>query len=156
VVAGAVGLVRSKYPGVPPKFIIDHMIATADVVAYDNPIGGRLNAYNALLTYVDVDPRAAGALAGRLGPAVPNPVAGATAGTTVAFTLARAGDVRLDVYDVRGRRVAPVAAGAREAGTHRASWDGNDEAGRRAAPGLYFIAGSLGGVARSTRVTVLP
>jgi subtilisin family serine protease len=159
IVAGAVALVRSKYPGVPVRYIIEHMIATADAVAYDNPIGGRLNAYEALLTYVDAgDGLAGGALAApRLGPARPNPLRVADAGgTTVAFTLPRAGDVQLAVYDVNGRRVRELAAGRHDAGTHHARWDGLDTGGRRAAPGLYFVAGALDGMARSARITVLP
>ena len=151
IVSGAVALVRSRFPGVPPNLIIEHMIATADPVNYDNDIGGRLNVYNALLTNVDAPSLAGGAVAA-LGRAVPNP---AFAGTSVAFTLPRAGQVTLAVYDLRGRRVAGLLEGPHEAGVHRASWNGLDAGGRRVAPGLYFIAGSLAGVARSTRVTVL-
>ena len=160
VVSGAVALVRSRFPGVPPRNIIDHMIATADVVpTYNAPIGGRLNAYNALLTNVDVTPRGGGGPAVFLGPVVPNPLRagdGGAAGATVSFHLPSAGDVALAVYDARGRRLAGLAAGPYDAGTHRASWDGRDDQGRRAPAGLYFVAGTLSGVARSTRVVVLP
>jgi subtilisin family serine protease len=154
IVAGAVALVRSKYPGVPPNLIIDHMIATADPVNYDNEIGGRLNVYNALLTNVDAPALPGGGRgpAALLGRAVPNP---AFSGTSVAFTLPRPGPVALAVYDLRGRRVAGLVDGPRDAGAHHASWDGLDAGGRRVAPGLYFIAGSLAGERRSTRVTVL-
>jgi hypothetical protein len=133
------------------------MIATADVVAYDNPIGGRLNAYNALLTYVDVTPRGDGA-AVALGPVVPNPLRAraATAGASVSFHLPRAGEVALSVLDVRGRRIATIARGSYEAGTHRASWDGRDAAGRAVPAGLYFVSGTLAGATKSARVTVLP
>ena len=156
IVSGAVALVRSKYPGVPPRFIIDHMIATADVVpTYNAPIGGRLNAYNALLTVVDAAPRSAAASIA-LGPVVPNPLRTGAAGATVSFHLPSAGEVALDVFDVRGRRIASIARGAFDAGTHRASWDGRDAAGRPAAAGLYFVAGTIAGTAHSARVTVLP
>jgi hypothetical protein len=33
---------------------------------------------------------------------------------------------------------------------------GRDDFGRRAPAGLYFVAGTLGGVAQSARVVVLP
>ncbi len=45
----------------------------------------------------------------------PNPAAGAT---TIAYTLATPGVVTLDVFDAVGHRVATVADGPREAGTH--------------------------------------
>lgn len=153
IVAGAVALVRSMFPGVPPDLVIEHMIATADPVNYDNEIGGRLNVYNALLTNVDAPLLTGGTVAPALGRAVPNPAF--AGGTSVAFTLPRAGQVTLAVYDLRGRRVAGLIAGPHEAGAHRASWNGLDAGGRRVAPGLYFIAGSLAGVTRSARVTVL-
>ena len=154
LVSGAVALVRSKYPAVNAKFIINHMIETADVVSYDNDIGGRLNVYNALVTYVDVPSVGAPGLAA-LGRAVPNPLrAGGAA--AFAFTLPAAGAVELAVYDVNGRRVAPLVGAILPAGTHRATWDGRDAAGARVAPGLYFVAGTLAGERRSTRVIVVP
>jgi subtilisin family serine protease len=158
IVSGAVALVRSRFPGVPPRNIIDHMIATADVVpTYNAPIGGRLNAYQALLTNVDVTPRAGGGPGVSLGPVVPNPLRTVPgAGATVSFHLPSAGDVTLAVYDARGRRLATLAGGRYDAGSHRASWNGRDDFGRRAPAGLYFVAGTLGGVARSARVVVLP
>jgi hypothetical protein len=66
--------------------------------------------------------------------------------------------VRLELIDVRGRRVRtlvagrPVGAGGRE----RATWDGVDDAGRRVAPGLYFAALTLeGGDRRTVRLVRL-
>jgi len=66
--------------------------------------------------------------------------------------------VRLELIDVRGRRVRtlvsgrPVGAGGRE----RATWDGIDDAGRRVAPGLYFAALDIeGGDRRTVRLVRL-
>jgi len=59
--------------------------------------------------------------------------------TQVAFALPRAGRVSLTVHDVAGRRVATLLAADRlGAGRHRAAWDGRDDRGRAAAPGVYF------------------
>ena len=160
VVAGAVALVRGRYPGVPAPYIIRHMIDTGDVVAYSVDIGPRLNVYNALLTYVDVADGVAGAPAAPtgLGRATPNPlrvgVAGAGA-ASFAYMLARDGDVELAVYDLRGRRVAELERGARAAGAHRAQWNGRDAAGSPVAAGLYFVAGSIDGRRVDGRITVL-
>ena len=138
VVAGAVALVRGRYPGVPAPYIIDHMIATGDAVAYSVDIGPRLNVYNALLrTWTWPTARVGGPPTG-LGRATPNPlrvgVAGAGA-ASFAYTLARDGDVELAVYDLRGRRVVELERGARAAGAHRAQWTAATRRGRRSRPG---------------------
>ena len=61
----------------------------------------------------------------------PNP---SRASVQVAYRVAAAGDVRLDVFDVRGRRVASLVRGAQAPGDHVATWNP-----RRAAPGLYVV-----------------
>lgn len=65
----------------------------------------------------------------------PNPARGPH---VLAFTLPAAARVSLDVLDVRGATVRRLFAGERPAGTHRVTWDGRDDRGEPAAPGLYF------------------
>lgn len=62
----------------------------------------------------------------------------------VRLTLAREGDVRVDVLDTGGRRVRTIARGVRAAGVHDLAWDGRDDAGRETAAGVYFVR-ALGG-----------
>jgi hypothetical protein len=50
----------------------------------------------------------------------PNPFGGQT---VITYTLAETSPVRIDVYDVAGRRVATLVDGPREAGRHTATWD---------------------------------
>jgi len=59
--------------------------------------------------------------------------------TTIRYELAAAGDVRLDVYDLAGRRVRTLVAERQEAGRHAAVWDGRDDAGRPGATGVYLV-----------------
>jgi hypothetical protein len=61
----------------------------------------------------------------------PNPGAGPTA---IQFTLPRTARVAVVVFDLQGRRVAALANGALEAGTHVVRWTG------RALPGTYLAA----------------
>jgi hypothetical protein len=84
---------------------------------------------------VDVAP-SGGASIAFLGGA-PNPFrSGGT--TSLRFTLAQAADVRLEVYDAAGRRVAVVLDRRLPAGPGAAAWDGADESGRQVGPGVYF------------------
>ena len=55
------------------------------------------------------------------------------------FALPRAADVLLEVFDPAGRRVKTVAAGHWSPGAYSARWDGRDESGVSAGPGLYFV-----------------
>ena len=75
-------------------------------------------------------PRLTGGLA-----AAPNPFG---ARTTLSFQLARTGSVSLSIVGVDGRAVRSVPATMYAPGSHTFEWDGLDDAGRAAAPGVYF------------------
>jgi len=70
-----------------------------------------------------------------LGPIAPNPVRGET---SIAFTLPRGADVRLRIYDVRGRCVRTLVEGSAAAGETVVVWQGRDDRGRSLANGVYF------------------
>lgn len=83
----------------------------------------------------------------------PNP---ARTGTTLAWTLARGGDTRLDLFDVSGRLVRRLVAGERAAGPQSAHWDLRNDRGRRVPSGVYLsrlIA--PGGKVGTTRIVVV-
>ena len=79
--------------------------------------------------------------------AYPNP---ASSQATVAFTLPDAGDVRVEVYDALGRRVAVLAEGARASGRHEAVFD----AGRLPA-GLYVVRLAAGARSLTQALTLV-
>jgi len=58
--------------------------------------------------------------------------------TTISFTVPKAGRVRIEIFDILGRRVRSLADGRVQAGRHQLEWDGTDEQGRKAASGIYF------------------
>lgn len=66
---------------------------------------------------------------------VPNPVAHES---RFEFTLPRAGAVRLDLYDVRGRRLRQFVAPRLDAGSGSFRWDGREESGQPVANGVYW------------------
>ena len=70
-----------------------------------------------------------------LGLARPNPL---RTGTSIPFSLREEADVRIDVWDLGGRRVRELVRSRLPAGDHRADWDGRDDAGRKLSIGTYF------------------
>lgn len=58
--------------------------------------------------------------------------------TEIAFALGTSADVRLDIYNILGRRVATLIDGPLAAGRHTITWNGRDRDGRDAASGVYF------------------
>ena len=69
-------------------------------------------------------------------PNYPNPF---NPNTVITFTVPKDGaNLRLDVYDMLGQRIAVLADGALSAGVHRVAWDGRDLLGQPVASGVYF------------------
>ncbi|MFN0150176.1 MAG: FlgD immunoglobulin-like domain containing protein [bacterium] len=74
----------------------------------------------------------------------PNPAPGGNAGITFRVPYdpdngASGAAIDLSVYDVSGRRVRALASGVYAAGVRTLQWDGQDDAGRSVAAGLYFL-----------------
>jgi len=68
-------------------------------------------------------------------PPAPNPARGLA---TLRYGLPRDAAVRLEVYDVNGRRVRTLTDGASAAGDHALTWDLRDDAGHPVEAGLYL------------------
>ena len=56
---------------------------------------------------------------------------------TLRYALQNPGDVRLDVFDVAGRRITTLVSGARGAGEHEVAWGGETAYGK-VRRGVYF------------------
>jgi len=82
----------------------------------------------------------------------PNPVRD---GGSVEWSLVRAGFASVRVLDVRGREVAVLAHGVFPAGTHQATWNGGQGAGRAPA-GIYLIELRTEAGRLARRVVLLP
>jgi flagellar hook assembly protein FlgD len=46
--------------------------------------------------------------------------------------------VLIEIFDIRGARVASLVTARLPVGYHTVVWDGRDDRGRRAAAGVYF------------------
>ena len=65
----------------------------------------------------------------------PNPL---VEGTTIRYDVPAPGaDIRLEIFDVAGRRVRTLADGRQTAGRVEVVWDRRDERGSRVASGVY-------------------
>ncbi len=65
--------------------------------------------------------------------------------TTIKFSLAKKAQVRLDVYNIRGQKVKTLVNDSMDAGAHQIVWNGDDDAGKTAASGVYFYRLKTGG-----------
>ena len=75
----------------------------------------------------------------------PNPT---RAGAEVRVTGALAGELRVELLDASGRRIARLSSGSAGAGTRTWSWAGLDDAGRPVPPGRYIVRVSSRGEVR--------
>ncbi len=58
--------------------------------------------------------------------------------TTIKYDLPVPADVKLEIFDILGRRVRVLVDAKQQAGFHNALWDGKTAAGRFVATGVYF------------------
>jgi len=70
--------------------------------------------------------------------------------TTIGFTLAEAGDVTIDVYNVAGQKVDTLVSGFVESGSHSVVWDASGFSA-----GVYFYTVKSGDFSRTMKMTLL-
>ncbi|MBK6733147.1 MAG: hypothetical protein IPG61_03515 [bacterium] len=97
----------------------------------------------------DLQPGVTGALL-TLSPPTPSPFGNST---RLALDLTAAGHVRVEVFQLDGRRVRTLMDGEASAGANMVVWDGRDDRGRRVSSGVYLINVSRGSETASRRVT---
>ena len=90
--------------------------------------------------------------AAALYPNTPNPFNPAT---VIRFQLFEAGRVRLEVFDLRGRRVKTLVDATKPAGVYSLRWDGRDDSQRSVASGVYVSRLRVNGVSESRRMTLV-
>ena len=82
----------------------------------------------------------------------PNPFA---PNTTIDYSLAKEGDVRIHVFSASGRVVRALVNARMPAGPNRTSWNGTDDAGRPMASGVYWCRLESGSFRMSRRMILL-
>ena len=96
---------------------------------------------------------AAPSLSFALGQNEPNPFEKTT---RLSFVIPHASHVRLEIFDMLGRRVRSLADRAFEAGDHELVWDRRTSNGSMASPGVYYYRLEAGDLRARKRMILLP
>jgi flagellar hook assembly protein FlgD len=75
--------------------------------------------------------------------------------TRIRFHLAQAGQARITVYNVTGRKIRSLSSEHWSAGEHSVVWRGDDENGRQVASGAYYVRLESGGQSDHRKVMML-
>ena len=87
-----------------------------------------------------------------LGPNYPNPF---NPSTIIPYQLAASSQVRLEVFNLLGQRIATLVDGERPAGFHTATWTATDGAGRAVGAGVYIYRMTVGMESQTGRMVLL-
>ena len=77
-----------------------------------------------------------------LGQNYPNPF---NPSTIIPYQLAATSQVRLEIFNALGQRMATLVDGVQSAGAYQAQWDGTDASGQAVAAGVYLYRLTVGG-----------
>jgi cyclomaltodextrinase / maltogenic alpha-amylase / neopullulanase len=88
----------------------------------------------------------------RLYPNFPNPFNPATA---IQYDLEKEAEVRMEIFDLAGRRVKTLVAGSRPPGRHLAAWDGIRADGLPAASGIYLCRFQAGAAVQTRKMILM-
>lgn len=75
--------------------------------------------------------------------------------TVICYTLQRAGQVSVAVYNLLGRQIATLVDERQNAGTYSIPWDGRDHDGTPVASGIYFYRLKAGDIAQTKKMILL-
>ena len=75
--------------------------------------------------------------------------------TTINFALKDAGNVRIDIYNIKGKKVRTLMDGHLETDFHSIVWDGKDDGSKTVSSGIYFYKMKAGDKYTSTRKMIL-
>ena len=76
--------------------------------------------------------------------------------TRIQFTLPEAAQVRIEVMNVLGQRIAVLCDGSMAADYHTVRWDGRTASGEKAGSGVYFCRMRAGSFIKTIKMMLLP
>ncbi len=137
---------------------MDLMFVHTDPAAPGNPLAGRAQLLEDVLMYfgqvgdpihvTPVLPKFAFATSN-----YPNPF---NPGTTIKYSLPKAGHLKLSIYNVRGHLVKTLIDGTRPAGEDQTiAWDGTNNQGAAVSAGVYFYEARAGGEVKVRKMALV-
>jgi subtilisin family serine protease len=159
-VAGAAALLKQWDPSLGSGEMRALLRGGATLDAFTGPApndtwgAGKLNVYGSILSLATSTPAATPAA--RREPVVranvPNPF---NPSTLIRYELPVAGQVQVDILDLKGRRIVVLHEGLQTAGSQELRWDGRDASGRQVASGIYLVRVREDGREAGRKVTLL-
>lgn len=75
--------------------------------------------------------------------------------TTISYSLPKDGDVTVNIFNIKGQLVKKLVSESKKSGAYNVSWNGDDQAGKKASSGLYFARMETNGKALTTKMIML-
>jgi hypothetical protein len=75
--------------------------------------------------------------------------------TSIGYKVPVAGHVRIEIFDISGRRIHVLVDGMSNGGKYEIRWDGHDGGGRSMSPGVYLCRITAGRVGQTEKMTLL-
>lgn len=75
--------------------------------------------------------------------------------TRIEFSLPAKGELRLELYNLKGQKVRTLFSGMQEAGTHSLVFDGRDASGNDVSSGVYLLRMESGGKQLTQRISLV-
>lgn len=88
----------------------------------------------------------------RINSVYPNPF---NPSTRIPFELAKAADVKIEIYNTRGQLVKSYPVQSKDMGNHYVEWDGSSDRGEACATGVYYIKMHTGNKTYSTKAVMI-
>ncbi len=106
-----------------------------------NNASSRLSVMQKIMEYFNVlvdvnDPNTPMLSKSQLNTIYPNPF---NPVTTISYTVAKAGETELSVYNIKGQKVKTLLSQNSTAGNYKVTWKGETDAGKQVSSGVYFV-----------------
>ncbi|MFL3051317.1 MAG: FlgD immunoglobulin-like domain containing protein [Candidatus Neomarinimicrobiota bacterium] len=87
-----------------------------------------------------------------LKPNFPNPF---NPSTTIPYELPEVSSIKIDIYDLVGKRIRTLVNNNMEAGFHTCVWDGKNDKGEKNAAGVYIVSMKTGSMFQTRKIVLL-
>ncbi|MCC7429401.1 T9SS type A sorting domain-containing protein, partial [bacterium] len=75
--------------------------------------------------------------------------------TTISYTLVKANDVKLEVFNAKGELVRTLVSEKQNEGSHTSNWNGKDERRNTVSSGVYFYKLTAGNYTQTNKMILL-